>query len=51
MSYDPSEFGCSDEHVPYDELDGLDLIIEDMEFAESFKDSSLELDELEDIPY
>jgi len=51
MSYDPSDFGCSDEHVPYEELEGLDLLIADMELSESYEDGSLELDELEDIPY
>ena len=51
MDYDPSEFGCCDEHVPYEELEGLDLIIADMELTESFKDDTIELDELDDIPY
>jgi hypothetical protein len=49
--YDPSDFECSDEHVPYEELEGLDLLIADMELSESFQDETLELDDLDDIPY
>jgi len=50
--YDPSDFGCCDEHVPYEELDGIDLISKDMELAESYRDETLELDDdLDDIPY
>ena len=51
MSYDPSDFGCCDEHIPYEELDGIDLINHDMELSEGFKDEVLELDDEEDIPY
>lgn len=53
MSYDPSDFGCCDEHVPYDELDGIDLIIRDMELEEGIQMDAveLELDDDEDIPY
>ena len=51
MDYDPTEYDECDEHVPYEMLDGLDLIIADMELTESFRDETLALDDLDDIPY
>lgn len=47
---DYSDFDCSDEHIPYEELEGLDLIIKDMELQEGMELGIAELDD-EDIPY
>jgi len=47
--FDASEFVSSDEF----ELDGVDLIIDDMEYVESFFDAPIDTtqDFMDDIPY
>ena len=53
MDYDPSDFGCIDEHCPdeIDDLDGINRIMAEEDFENALKDDIIDDSLLEnDIP-